>query len=451
MKKFFGSLFLIIGIALIAGGVYLDYLSQPQNVFKTMLKGVNSKVELVLKKNKDTFLRDNFTTTSKIKFNVKSEYFDALAQQDPEYFAYSNLIKNLNNSESTLVISQDRDDEKLLADFTSNLNNEELLKFKYFLESDKQYLFINKVFDTYIAGDENTYFKAMEDSLSPEDLQYLYETTEKSLENNLKDEYFTSSNEKSLYKVTFKLTEDIAKELLKAIVKDLQEDSKANKMITSISPDFFKNMEDNFKENENTSSKNKDVTLDSDSTNTSYDFNIYTDSFTYKLKKYEIVYLQNNKESGSISYEVGKDKDLVTIKEDGKATGYMEVTKENDNYKLNILDKDKKSLATGNVVFTELKTELTINYKQDENSINFSYKSETKNKNDKGFDNDITASLKISSEDINLIDGTVTINNKVTKDKPEINENVSNATKMTEQQAEALEQKITEIMNRLVS
>ena len=113
MKKFFGSLFLIIGIALIAGGVYLDYLSKPQNVFKTMLKGVNSKVELVLKKNKDTFLRDNFTTTSKIKFNVKSEYFDALAQQDPEYFAYSNLIKNLNNSESTLVISQDRDDEKL--------------------------------------------------------------------------------------------------------------------------------------------------------------------------------------------------------------------------------------------------------------------------------------------------------------------------------------------------
>lgn len=451
MKKFLMRFFVILGIGLIAGGVYLNYLGKPQNVFKTFLKSMNSKVEVMLEKNKNSFFRDNFTTTSNIKFDLTSEYFDMLAEEDPDYASYSKLIKNLNNTENTLVITQDKDNKKLLAELTSNLNKEELIKAKYFVESNKQYFFVNKVLDTYFKGGESTYFEALEESLSSDDLEFLYKTMEKSFENNLKDEYFTSGTENSLHKVTLNLNSSVAKELAKAIIKDLKEDSKANKIITGISPDFFTEAEEMLKDKKENNDTKGDVTLENDSSITSYEISIYTDQLTYNLKKYEIISLENNKESQGFSYEIGKDKDLMTITDEGKATGYVEITKENDNYKLNILDKDKKSLATGNIVFTDLRTEFSINYKEESNIINFSYKAEIKNKTENGFDNDVTISLKATSENINIISGTVTINNKVTKGNNEVNEKASNAVELNEQQTAALGAKLNEVMTKLLS
>ncbi len=439
MKKNITKIIIVISIFLIGGGLYLNYLSNPKKILGIAIKKLNTKAEKIIRTNYMDFYQKSFTGTSNINFNIKSDYLTALAGQSPEYSTYNNILKNLNNTKNTLTVNQNIDDKNMLLNFNSNLNNQELINLKYLIDSSKQYYFINGFKNNYTDAGQSNYFKRLEKTLTVDEVVYLYDKVSSSIEAAIKSEYFEKKDENGLYKISLKLTQTRIKEITKSVVNDLKKDSKAKSIIVDkIYKDFFTEIDQSIKQIED---RNNNYLL----------IDIYTSNFTYDIKNISLKTYENNKETSNLNYEYGKDKDLLTVKNDGKVMYKVEIIENNNNYDLTIFDSKDKKIGTGKILLKDDKTTITFNTSNEDVDIDIDYDVEIKNINDKSFESTIKLGAKVIAEKQSIIDGDISINSKIEYASKKIEENIINATSLTEEEENLLGNKLLEIFNKLGS
>ena len=167
-KKSIRLLF-ILGLMLITVGSVLAYLSSPSYVSKTVIKGFSQKAIELIGNRVETGLEDNYKTTSNIKINLKSDYFQALATMDPSYAMISNLLNNLSNTENNITMIQDKENKKLFLNLDSKLAGQSLLNTKYLVENATAYYSIDGISSTYVNNGKTHYLESQNSTTTPND------------------------------------------------------------------------------------------------------------------------------------------------------------------------------------------------------------------------------------------------------------------------------------------
>lgn len=438
-KKGILIILVVLGLLLIGGGAALSFLGAPKRVTSMVINKLSTNMENLMKDNKDvTGINESFTATSNIKFNMQSDYFQALAQMSPEYATFAKLFTNLSNTETNMIIAQDTKNQKLFMNWNSSLNQQELLAAKYLIENNTEYYFINGAVPNYINNGNNNYFESLTSSTTTnENLVYVIKTTAKLIGENLKDEYFTETTDGDYRKITLTLNQKNYAELANNVLAGLKKDDKANKILTGYDKDFAKSK----------------VSVDNENNKSVIEFIIYTDKLLSQPKKYELKFIGDGQTSG-FTYYKEENQGIVEIKNNDKTVGTMKITTKDNKTDINILDEKGTSLGTITINKTDTNQDILINIKNETAAIEISYNSKLSNiEKNKSYDMDTTMSIKVTSNNMNLINGIISAKTQVTSEA-NINEDISTsvlASSVTPEQQALLDQKMTTILLSLMS
>lgn len=436
-----GIIIILVGLAilLIGSGAALAFLGNPKRVTSMVINKLSTNMENLMKDNKDvTGIKDSFTATSNIKSNIQSAYFQALSTMSPEYATFAKLFTNLSNTETDMVLVQDTKNQKLFMNWNSKLNQQELLAAKYLIENNTEYYFINGAVPNYINNGNNNYFESLTSSTTTnENLVYVIKTTAKLIGENLKDEYFTETTDKEYKKITLTLNQKNYAELANNVLAGLKKDEKASKILTGYNKDFAKSK----------------VSVSNENDKSVIEFIIYTDKLLSQPKKYELNFIDEGQKSGFTYYKEEKQ-GVVEIKDNNKTVGTMKISTKDNKTDINILDEKGTSIGTIAINKTDTNQDILVNIKSDSATIEISYNSKLSNiEKNKSYDMDITMALKVASDNIDLINGTISAKTKVTSEIA-INEDISTsvlASSITPEQQALLDQKMTMILLSLMS
>lgn len=410
-----------LAILLIASGIYISYLSNPKRILGTTIDDLTSSLRDITLENEKTNLGKNYTMTSKIKVNDDSMPSPKITQ-NKNLSTFLNLLNSLEKTDTTLTLSQDYTNKKLLLTWTSKLNNQEVLPAKYLVENSTEYYFVKDHLTTYVNNGSSNYFEALsEEANNKENIEYIYELIKTSLKNNLKEEYFskykTTANiagkDQEVTKVSLKLNNTRLKEIASAILTDLKTDTRANKILTSIFKDFSKVK---IKDSTKFLKQKETITI-----------NIYTSNITYQPKKYEYVY-QNNLKEEKITYEKQPEEDIVYVIKDNKALYKLKVTNSTGKIKVAILDANKNT-NLGKIILekTAKRTSLLIDFKNNNKSINIDYNVKLSDiKVNKSYKKNVILNAKIVENSANIINFNINSENKVIA-RAKISEDVSDS------------------------
>lgn len=448
-SKIIVFIFIVISIVLIATGVYLSYISNPKRILATALDNITTNTKNIMATNEETNIANNFTVTSNLSFNLESDYLNQKAATDQSLAPYLKLLTNINNTQNNIIYAQDKDNKKMLLNWNSTLNNQELISAKYLIENATEYYYVKGFLDTYVNSGTSNYFESLEDNATArENILYLYDIIIKSLKENIPEEYFekeqvqtTLNNEDvNLTKSSIRLDNERLKKIASSILQDLKQDSKANKILTSINEDFK-------------SAKIKDSTKILED-NSSISLNIYTSNFTYKIKKYEFIYA-NNTEENKIIYELNDTASQVYIIKDNQILYKLNINKNNDKYNIIIKDATSdKEMGQITTLKTNKRTTITVEIKDEYNEISINYDSKLSDiKSQKSYTSDSSLNIKIINNNIKVLNGTISAKNTV-ENKVSIAEDVSTsvlASSITQEQQLLLQQRFKDIAVQLMS
>ena len=439
---------IVLAIILIVIGCYLSYVSNPKQIIKTSINNFALALNDLFKKDEDLDMKDTYTLTSDIKLDLKS---NNTINQNTQQLIINNLLKNLSNTNNSLVYKKDKNKKQLYINWATNYNNQELLNTKYLISDSTEYYYVSGFLDKYVNNGTNNYFESLnEETTTKDNITYIYDTILKSLQENLKDDYFEkyqettsfSSKDEKLTKVSLKLNNERLKKISSGILKDLKNDSKAKGILTNTDKDFFKK-----KDKDSTKFLEKDENII---------FNVYTTNILHKIKKYELIY-QNNTEETKITYEQDIDKSQGTmyIIENNKVTYELKITKVNNKYKINILDANSNN-QLGKITFEKnnKRTSLLVDFSNNNNQINIDYDLRLSNiVPNKSYDSTMKLSLKIIENNTSILNGSIKATNKITN-KVKISEETQTSileSSITEEQRNILNQKLESILNQLTS
>ena len=419
-KKLMVAIIVILGIALIGGGCfYLFYLGNNKRIFASAVDEISNELGSAM----DFFSvsennQESYTSTEQMKFDI-----DVNEQLlTPEYVT---LLENISNVDTTIITSYDADNEQSLLTLNSNLNGTELLNMKYLIQDNKQYLFIQDVLANYIElGEMDSNVEITTDEIS-----YLYDTILNSFKNNLRDEYFTTTNNQIITidgkkartkKITLSLTDKIVNDIAKNILSDLQQDDRATEILTRFYSDF-------------SNYKMSDTTSDSD-----YypEINVYVDSFTFEERMVEFVieddydsikmqyYLENNLLSIamndqviSMTFDRSKENTLTIniMDENNTSIGKIEMVKNGANYNVTGDLTTEELVMSLNYQGTNDQSNLALNmmfYSEDVNVMNFNLTSTGVIEESAVINEDTTGAVPYDSLDSNFSDN---LNQKLTQ------------------------------------
>ena len=432
-KKSIRLLF-ILGLMLITVGSVLAYLSSPSYVSKTVIKEFSQKAIELIGNRAETGLEDNYKTTSNIKINLKSDYFQALATMDPSYAMISNLLNNLSNTENNITMIQDKENKKLFLNLDSKLAGQSLLNTKYLVENATAYYSIDGITSTYVNNGNNNYFESLNSTTSTnENQKYIIEKIAESLAKNLEDNYLSESYNNEYKIITITLTEKDIVTYINKVINDLKKDDKANKIMTGYNANF---------------SKTK-ITAEDISGIGTIKVNIYLDKLLSQAKIYELELKDNNK----ITYSKEDGKEIIEIiSEDEKVT--LEMRSQGEKTEISIKDGNNTSLGTITISKTSTNYDIVANIISEETSLDFGYNYQITNlKKGTSYDSSATMTMKITAQDTTILDGNITITGQTTNDVT-INEDTSGsvlASSLTGTQSELLQQKLSLIILSLMS
>ena len=427
-------LLFILGLMLITVGSVLAYLSSPSYVSKTVIKEFSQKAIELIGNRAETGLEDNYKTTSNIKINLKSDYFQALATMDPSYAMISNLLNNLSNTENNITMIQDKENKKLFLNLDSKLAGQSLLNTKYLVENATAYYSIDGITSTYVNNGNNNYFESLNSTTSTnENQKYIIEKIAESLAKNLEDNYLSESYNNEYKIITITLTEKDIVTYINKVINDLKKDDKANKIMTGYNANF---------------SKTK-ITAEDISGIGTIKVNIYLDKLLSQAKIYELELKDNNK----ITYSKEDGKEIIEIiSEDEKVT--LEIRSQGEKTEISIKDGNNTSLGTITISKTSTNYDIVANIISEETSLDFGYNYQITNlKKGTSYDSSATMTMKITAQDTTILDGNITITGQTTNDVT-INEDTSGsvlASSLTGTQSELLQQKLSLIILSLMS
>ncbi len=425
---FLGALILLIA------GITLSYFSSAQYVAQRVVKVMGKNmVELVNNGNQNTGLEENFKTTSSVKMNLQSEYFQALSTLSPDYQVLSNLLRNLSNTETQITMIQDQQQKKLLINYDTKLSGESLANIKYLVDNATEYYYIDGLTPNYINNGNNSYFESLNSTTTTkENTEYMIEKITQATANNMKKEYLSETYEKDCKKITITLTENDIVELSNNILEELKKDTKANQIMTGYDKEFSK----------------AKVTKEDISGLGTITINIYIDKLIGQIKKYEIT---NNNDS-IIFYE--GETQVLEIWSDNKLVTKLNITQNNDKTNIKITNGTDTNIGDISINKTNTNYDIVAEITAEEFSANFGYNSQITNlKEGNSYDSNTRISLDITADNAVLFNGTIEITSTTTKDTT-INEDVSNsvlASTVETAPSDLVTQKLLEIITRLTS
>lgn len=437
---------MIFALSLISIGVFFNYLAQPQNIVSEVIDNGDFLVKNFFEQTGEYLnLGDNFSVDSRIKTTISSEYYTNDNLSNLESLKKVNLLKNISNLNTEVIIKHDRNNKKAYFELLEKLGEEDFIHLKYLIDNSTEYFFVNDFVNNYVNNGSCNYFEMFDEKNSSKDnINYLYNFIIESLKSNLKNEYFKryvvqkniNGIEKNVNQISIRITDKLIKKILKDIFNDLDEDERANKILTSVNENFFKLKIDEDKE-----------IIDS---NASYTINIYTSKYLMKPLKIEVIYLNGN-DKRTITYEGDLYTGSIYYIKGDEVIYDIDAKFENKVYKLNIKNSANKKVGGLKLEFDKERIDLSFDLDNDLEKMNVVYLSK--------FDNSLKSKLKrqeklnfkIKENNISKYDLEFTIDSDFSKDV-QIKEDISKAileTTLNDDTRTSLKNKRTLLKERL--
>lgn len=423
-KNKFPTLICLFSLALLALGFYYEYVANPKRILGKTLNNISNNITETISMFKfSTGLDNNYTKTSNIKVTANTNnYTKSFKETNDLSINYKAFIKNLNELDTKVVKVMDTNNHKKFLSINSSLSGQKLIEIKRLIENSTDYYYVSNYLNTYINNGNNNYFESMDASTTvSENIYYLKDFLVKSIANNLDNTYFNSTVKKETINniskkynlITFSIDNDKAIKLAKLVLNDIKNDSKAYKIFISYNPNFK-----DTKINKNTIIIPK---------NTNLKLNIYTDKYTYKIKKYELIETKKDK-SNILTYEYIND-NIGTgsiIKNNNIEYKYEYIKKKNAKQVTIFTVNDKK---TGTIEIEKTNTgiifDISMAVEEKELEVNYIYNILNLKKNS-SYDDEQQLTIRSTNENQEVLNMDITIKSTTTS-KVKIEEDVSDA------------------------
>lgn len=440
-KNKFPILVFLLSIIMLLLGFYYECVASPSRILKKVLVNITSNITDVMDMFEfDTKMPQSNTKTLTIKVSSNTnKYKSKLDQQKYNKklsdINYQNLTKNLNDTNTIVKIVTDAKNKKRLLTVDSFLGNTKLLNTKSLIENATEYHYDPTITSSYINLGNNTYFESVNDNTNTYDnLKYLHEYIVQELATNLIDKIKVES-EKDYNKININLNSKDLNNILDTVIDNLKKDSKASTIITSYKKYFIINK------------KELKISLK----NVNIEFSIYTEKYTYNIKKYaihitdkkrniDISYQPENKQTGSGRIEIDNNQYKFEYKKANKTKEV--ILYDNANRKIGEISLEKTNtgvLFDSNTLIND--NELNINYIY--NILNLKKK--------KSYDEEQQLIIRHSSKEQEILNLDLVINTKVDAKSRILENNKDTIIKssLTEQEQTNLNDRYINLFNEL--
>lgn len=394
---------LLIGIILgalvfLGTGFYFDSLSKSKHIIFLGIKDLNGIYSRYLSIPYFKKIGGNFTMDSSIDFDLDSEYYSK--QTDLESIKRYNLIRNLNNMNTSFHFVHDQSNKSLLFELNENIGNIDILHSKAYINNSTLYYKVFGIDSHYVNNGTSNYFESLrgKDALD-DNYNYLFHFLLDSSLNNIDKKNISEENvslkianhDRKVHKVSIDINNKDFIIFLNNILKDLKKDKEANYIIKNVYPDLLKKK-----------FKNKDTIIKDQ-----YILNIYTTKFFYKPLKYEII---NKNSLDGYSFEKNSNGGIVKYFNNDKVIYKINCVMDKNIIKAPICDKNDKKI--GQFQYEREGLNITINYNLDD-SINKYDLIYTSKFNSKSIDK--KCSFKIVKNKVSKLNGSISFFTNYTK------------------------------------
>ena len=361
----------LLSIALLALGFYFELIANKERIFKKSINNIfENIIEVVNMFEFDTGLSNNYRKEADIKITPNSFNNTYLINQNniikKENLTLNigNVFRNLNETNIKITSIKDLQNKKRFVHLQSSLKGVNLLELKKLTENSTQYYYVSGFINNYVNNGNDNYFEAIDQKTTIIDnAKYLSNFIIESITNNIKqnnykttEEKLTINNkEKNYKKISVFIDKNIADEITKNVIKDIKNDDRSSNIILSTNKEI------------------NDIKTDIFPKNANLTINTYVENYTYKIKKYEIIYVNSKtKENITVTYEYKN-----------KNEGIGDIIINNEKYKYEYISKEMSKEMTlyneyqkiGNVSIDKTKTgilfDLNIINNNKELSINY--------------------------------------------------------------------------------
>lgn len=440
-KNKFPILVFLLSIIMLLLGFYYECVASPSRILKKVLVNITSNITDVMDMFEfDTKMPQSNTKTLTIKVSSNTNKYKSkldLQKYNKKLsdINYQNLTKNLNDTNTIVKIVTDAKNKKRLLTVDSFLGNTKLLNTKSLIENATEYHYDPTITSSYINLGNNTYFESVNDNTNTYDnLKYLHEYIVQELATNLIDK-IKVENEKDYNKININLNSKDLNNILDTVIDNLTKDSKASTIITSYKKYFIINK------------KELKISLK----NVNIEFSIYTEKYTYNIKKYaihitdkkrniDISYQPENKQTGSGRIEIDNNQYKFEYKKANKTKEV--ILYDNANRKIGEISLEKTNtgvLFDSNTLIND--NELNINYIY--NILNLKKK--------KSYDEEQQLIIRHSSKEQEILNLDLVINTKVDAKSRILENNKDTIIKssLTEQEQTNLNDRYINLFNEL--
>lgn len=440
-KNKFPILVFLLSIIMLLLGFYYECVASPSRILKKVLVNITSNITDVMDMFEfDTKMPQSNTKTLTIKVSSNTNKYKSkldLQKYNKKLsdINYQNLTKNLNDTNTIVKIVTDAKNKKRLLTVDSFLGNTKLLNTKSLIENATEYHYDPTITSSYINLGNNTYFESVNDNTNTYDnLKYLHEYIVQELATNLIDK-IKVENEKDYNKININLNSKDLNNILDTVIDNLTKDSKASTIITSYKKYFIINK------------KELKISLK----NVNIEFSIYTEKYTYNIKKYaihitdkkrniDISYHPENKQTGSGNIKIDNNQYKFEYKKANKTKEV--ILYDNANRKIGEISLEKTNtgvLFDSNTLIND--NELNINYIY--NILNLKKK--------KSYDEEQQLIIRHSSKEQEILNLDLVINTKVDAKSRILENNKDTIIKssLTEQEQTNLNDRYINLFNEL--
>lgn len=388
-KVLFFLFFVLFAIFLICFGFYIQNISSPKYIYKSgMSKVMNTFVDYLSYDN-DYVFGDNFNIDGNLDLNISNDVYKNKALYDSEYLKKNNLINNLSNMEINYRISQNRKSKQLFLSLNEQMENNIIFNGNYLVDDSTKYYLVNSIDKNYINAGNNNYFEMFgENETTISNFRYLYKFIIDSLSLNMQEGTVVyesnidiSDKDCDVRQISYKFTNDSVIKLFNSVVKDMKKDERANKIMSSIYPDFSGFRLSN---NDNILKKNESYTL-----------NVYTGKIFGNPLRYEVVYI-NGDNKKVYTYEGDDTSGIFYYSVNDEARYSAKYSSDNKNIKMVFFDRLSENV--GKLVLSRDKNGVKVNSSMDIEGKSYDINYSSKNSNllkHKSFDNQKSLTLKI--------------------------------------------------------
>ena len=400
----------LVALLFMGIGSYILYINNNGAIFYSFFDQVLTEVE-------DNYLYNFFDNDFK-NISIDNNLSIVSSSTDTD----NDLLNKLSNIKANIKYQKDIDNKKLYININSKRSDESFLQYKYYVENNTAYTYVDGVSDSYINLGNSVFFEAVNKQYNfNDDYSYLKKFILKSFTNNLKKDDFskeieelTINSEKKRYqKITLSLDKEELARVYNQIIKDINKDTRAKNIVTIVNKDLL---------TKKYTKKNIDLFGYED-----ISLSLYLDNITYKSNKYEVVL---NKKNKSRKYSCFKKDDGVTklyVYDDEEVISDLDIKKDDDTLTIDVYI-DGANRGTILISKTKNSYKVDLDVSKDNYKYVFSYdieKINTGKKNSYDYKNTIFYNKLENNKDILKlkITNSGTVNNKF-----KIRESIDNVT-----------------------